>query len=307
MYSYTWYQWLTFFYFYCFFGWIFESTYVSLKKKRLVNRGFLRLPMLPIYGTGAVMMLWVSIPVRDSLCLTWLFGAIGATVLEYVTGAAMEHLFKVRYWDYSNQKFNLHGHICLSSSIAWGFLTIFMTWVLHKPVEHAILAMPFTWNMFFVIFMTIIFVYDAVICTREAFAFGKSLEALEKLRQELDGLQVQRALLKMEAEEYLEETKEELRERLEERYEQLPEQAKLQIAELREQITDAKTQLTAIRSKTERLLIEQEEKISALQEKRSRFLHHLTRSNPSATSKRFNQEFKQMQDYIRNNIRKPKE
>ena len=47
MYTYTWYQWLTFFYLYCFFGWIFESTYVSLKQKRFVNRGFLRLPMLP--------------------------------------------------------------------------------------------------------------------------------------------------------------------------------------------------------------------------------------------------------------------
>lgn len=62
MYTYTWYQWLAFFYVYCFLGWIFESTYVSLKQKRLVNRGFLRLPMLPLYGSGAVMMLWVSLP-----------------------------------------------------------------------------------------------------------------------------------------------------------------------------------------------------------------------------------------------------
>ena len=81
-----------------------------------------------------------------------------------------------------------------------------------------------------------------------------------------------------ENEEYLEETREELRERLEERYEQLPEHAKLQIAELREQIAE-------------------------LQEKRSRFLHHLTHSNPSATSKRFEREFKQLQEYIKNNIK----
>lgn len=57
MYTYAWYHWLTFFYVYCFFGWIFESTYVSLKQRHFVNRGFLRLPMLPLYGTGAVMML----------------------------------------------------------------------------------------------------------------------------------------------------------------------------------------------------------------------------------------------------------
>ena len=106
MYTYTWYQWLTFFYLYCFFGWIFESTYVSLKQKQFVNRGFLRLPMLPLYGSGAVMMLWVSLPFQDSLILTYISGVIGATALEYVTGYVMERLFKIRYWDYSNQPFN---------------------------------------------------------------------------------------------------------------------------------------------------------------------------------------------------------
>ena len=97
---YTWYQWLTFFYFYSFLGWIFESSYVSVKQRRLVNRGFLRIPLLPLYGSGALMMLIVSRPFQDSLLLTWLSGFTGATVLEYGAGWAMEQLFKVRYWDY---------------------------------------------------------------------------------------------------------------------------------------------------------------------------------------------------------------
>ena len=109
MYTYAWYHWLTFFYIYCFFGWSFESAYVSLRKGRFVNRGFLRLPMLPLYGTGAVMMLWVSLPVKDHLALVYLSGVIAATILEYVTGWSMERLFKVKYWDYSNQHFNLNG------------------------------------------------------------------------------------------------------------------------------------------------------------------------------------------------------
>ena len=210
MYTYTWYQWLTFFYLYCFFGWIFESTYVSLKQKRFVNRGFLRLPMLPLYGSGAVMMLWVSLPFQDSLILTYISGVIGATALEYVTGYVMERLFKVRYWDYSNQPFNIHGYICLSSSIAWGFLTIFMTHLIHKPIERAVLAMPLYWDLFFVFFVTVLFVYDSIVCTKEALAFGKSLEAMQKLRAELDNLQVQRALLKMNTEDRLQAAKEEL-------------------------------------------------------------------------------------------------
>ena len=65
MYSYTIVQWLFFFYFYCFFGWCFESTYVSLKEKRLVNRGFMRGPFLPLYGSGGIMMLVVSAPFQE--------------------------------------------------------------------------------------------------------------------------------------------------------------------------------------------------------------------------------------------------
>ena len=69
MYTYAWYHWITFFYLYCFFGWIFESTYVSFKQHHFVNRGFLRLPMLPLYGSGAILLLWVSLPYQDNLIL----------------------------------------------------------------------------------------------------------------------------------------------------------------------------------------------------------------------------------------------
>ena len=71
-----------FFYFYSFLGWIFESSYVSVKQRRLVNRGFLRIPLLPLYGSGALMMLIVSRPFQDSLLLTWLSGFTGATVFR---------------------------------------------------------------------------------------------------------------------------------------------------------------------------------------------------------------------------------
>ena len=77
MLGYTWIQWLFFFFFYSFFGWCFESTYVSLHEKRFVNRGFIRGPFLPLYGTGALMMLIVSMPFQDNLILTYVAGCVG--------------------------------------------------------------------------------------------------------------------------------------------------------------------------------------------------------------------------------------
>lgn len=209
MYTYTWYQWLLIFYVYCFFGWIFESTYVSLKQRRFVNRGFLRLPMLPLYGTGAVMMLWVSLPLEHNLFLVYLSGLVAATILEYVTGWAMERLFKMKYWDYSNQRFNLNGYICLSSSIAWGFLTIFLTEVIHPPVERLILLLHPIPAFVTVGAVTIMFTADAVQSVRAALDLAKVLDAMTKMRAELDDIQVQMALLKSETSQRVAEVRDE--------------------------------------------------------------------------------------------------
>lgn len=214
MYEYTWYQWLTFFYLYCLFGWIFESTYVSLKKGRFVNRGFLRLPMLPLYGTGAIMMLWISLPVKDNLLMVFLFGMIGATVLEYVTGSVMERLFKVKYWDYSNQILNLNGYICISSSIAWGFLTILMTEVIHPPIEDFVLNLNLSVELGVLAVVSVLFVNDCIRSVKEALDLAKVLESLTNMRSELDNLQVQIALLKAETSQKMAVMKKEQLERL---------------------------------------------------------------------------------------------
>lgn len=135
-------QWVLLFFFYSLCGWVWESCYVSLRQRRWVNRGFLHGPLLPIYGFGAVIILLATIPVERSLVLIYVCGTLAATLLEYVTGAVMERMFHVRYWDYSNQKCNLSGYICLSSSIAWGFFSILLVRFVHPPIAALLLRMP---------------------------------------------------------------------------------------------------------------------------------------------------------------------
>lgn len=179
-------QWLFFFYFYCFAGWCFESTYVSIKSRQVVNRGFMRGPFLPLYGSGGMMMLIVSYPFREHQILVYLAGCIGATALEYVTGVAMEALFKVRYWDYSNQKFNFQGHICLKSSLFWGVLTLIFTNILHKPIEHMILSIPGTVLAPVTLILTVIITADFSVSFKSAMDMRDILVALEKVRTEME-------------------------------------------------------------------------------------------------------------------------
>lgn len=191
MYPYTLTQWLFLFYFYCFLGWCVESTHVSIRQKppHWVNRGFMRGPFLPLYGSGAIMMLVVSAPFQHNLFLTYVAGCIGATILEYITGVTMEALFKVRYWDYSNQPFNFQGHICLGTTLAWGGLTILMTRVIHKPIENLLYMIPLNMLSVFVFILTVFIAADFALSFRAALDIRDILLGMEKVKEEMAHMQ----------------------------------------------------------------------------------------------------------------------
>ena len=162
---------------------------MSFKSRKLVNRGFMRGPFLPLYGSGAIMMLIVSMPFQDNVILTYMAGVAGATVLEYITGVTMEALFKVRYWDYSNQRFNFQGHICLSSSIAWGFLTILMTRVVHRPVEQFVMSIPGNVLFPLTMLLTVYIVVDFTLSFKAAIELRDLLVKMQKVKDEVERLQ----------------------------------------------------------------------------------------------------------------------
>ena len=185
MHVYTTGQWVLLFFFYCFCGWVWESCYVSVCQRRWVNRGFLRGPLLPIYGSGAIIILFVTLPVAGNLWLVWLLGMLAATALEYVTGAAMEALFKVRYWDYSKQKFNLNGHICLSSSIAWGFFSILLVKFIHPPIGRLLADVPARLVDPLALVLTAVFTVDVVQSVQAALDLREMLSRLTEENEEL--------------------------------------------------------------------------------------------------------------------------
>lgn len=189
MYSYSMIQWMFFFYFYCFAGWCVESAYVSIEKRKLTNRGFLRGPFLPLYGSGGIMMLVVSMPFRDNLVMTYLAGCVGATVLEYVTGVVMEALFKVRYWDYSRQPLNFQGRVCLGTTLAWGLLTILMTQIIHVPVERLVLSIPDQALTISTIVITSFFLVDFALSFKAAIDLRNVLIMMEQVKKEMVRIQ----------------------------------------------------------------------------------------------------------------------
>ena len=189
MHSYHLTQWVLFFFFYSFVGWVWESCYVSVRKRRWVNRGFMHGPMLQIYGSGALVVLISTIGVRENIILIFLFGMAAATVLEYVTGAGMERLFHVRYWDYSNQKLNLHGYICVSSSLCWGCFSVLLVRVLHVPVETAVLKLPLVAADWIAFVLVAVAAVDLTQSFNEAMDMKRILTQLEESKEQLHKLE----------------------------------------------------------------------------------------------------------------------
>lgn len=193
-------HWILFFYIYCFLGWVWESAYVSVCKRKFVNRGFLKGPFLPIYGSGALCILIATIPVRGNVPLMFLVGMVSATVLEYVTGAVMERLFRVRYWDYSDKFLNVNGYICLSSTICWGVMTILVTEVFHVYIERLVMKLDIRVVNYAVLILTPVIAADFATSFNAAIKLRDSLIQNDRVRAELEKIIERKNALEAELE-----------------------------------------------------------------------------------------------------------
>lgn len=177
--------WLVYFYVYCILGWCFESGNVSLRKREWTNRGFMRGPWLPIYGSGALVILLSTLHVDDRPWLVFITGAFAATLLEYVTGVVMLAVFKVRYWDYRYHKIQFQGHICLVSTMAWGVLSVVMVYGIHPYIEKAVNMLNADVVNIITFLVTICITYDFANSLRNALDVRKLIIQAEEIRDKL--------------------------------------------------------------------------------------------------------------------------
>ncbi len=182
--GYNFYQMIGFFYFYCIVGWCVETTYVSMRRRKFINRGFLRGPFVPIYSFGAFLIIFITEPVSFSLPLVFLVGMIGASLIELITGILMESIFKVRYWDYSNNRFNFMGHICLFTSLAWGVLSVVLMGFLHQFAQKIMNAFSLDTIRIGVEIISVLFLVDFVLSVKAALDLAVILQKMEHGKEE---------------------------------------------------------------------------------------------------------------------------
>lgn len=125
---------------YAFLGWIVEIINNVVVFKKFVNRGFLIGPYCPIYGVGGLIATIFLTKYKESIIVLFVMSMFLFALLEYFTSYLMEKLFKARWWDYTDYRFNINGRICLETLIPFGLLGCFAIYVVN-PIIFSIFNM----------------------------------------------------------------------------------------------------------------------------------------------------------------------
>lgn len=127
-------QWFLWFIVYSFMGWAYESAICSIEQKKFINRGFLKGPLCPVYGFGALVCILLLYQKTENVVVLFLVGMFLTCTVEYITAILLEKLFDSKWWDYSNRRFNLNGRICLLGAVVFGILSVLLIKVFHTHI-----------------------------------------------------------------------------------------------------------------------------------------------------------------------------
>lgn len=176
---------LLYFFVYGFLGWCTEVGFAAFKTHHFVNRGFLNGPICPIYGVGVTAVITVLTPYKSDIIVLYILSVVLVTVLEGVTGWAMDKIFHNKWWDYSDMPLNIGGYVCLLFSIVWGFACLFIIYFI-QPLVHDLLAfIPTIVGIVLIVILGITLIADLYVTASTIFKFNRRLAAMEKIAAEM--------------------------------------------------------------------------------------------------------------------------
>lgn len=172
---------ISYFIIYSFFGWVMESVLKTYLQKKPVNSGFLYSPFCPIYGFGAIFMLLFLQEFKDNVVLLFIIAFFTLSLWEYIVGWLLEKVFHTKYWDYSENKFNIKGRVCLLNSLFWGFLGVVFIKYMHPFISEKIDMIPQNILVFSVIIITISIIVDTIVSSVKVTNIQSKLEKLKEI------------------------------------------------------------------------------------------------------------------------------
>lgn len=162
-----------------------ESIFRSVCEKKIINSGFLYGPFCPIYGFGAIIMILFLDIFKSNLIVLFIMSVLILSLWEYIVGWLLEKIFKTKYWDYSEHKFNIKGRVCLTNSIAWGVIGIIFTKYLNAFVFNWIFKIPTNINIIILVVASVYLLIDTIISVINMGTLKNNIEKLSEIGKNL--------------------------------------------------------------------------------------------------------------------------
>lgn len=164
------------FYIYGFIGWIVEVIYYGVTEEKFINRGFLNGPHCPVYGIGFYGVIWFFRRFIHNFPLLFFGSAFIATAVELIAGVVLYWIFHMRWWDYSEYKFNFHGFICLRFFIYWGLACSLGMYMLHPSVMYVIGHTMMPIRIVVVAVLSMLMVIDLIVTVTSIFQLSDKVK-----------------------------------------------------------------------------------------------------------------------------------
>lgn len=187
-YNYTFSETVCIFLIYSFVGWCTEVVYATLIHGRFVNRGFMIGPVCPIYGFGVLSVVMFLEPVKENWALLFLASMVFTSLIELAAGFVLERLFNEKWWDYSEEPFNLKGYICLKFSIMWGLACVLVIDVVHPTIMKAVRLIPHTVLSMLLLVLFSVFIADAAVTMLNVLKIRIYIRSAEEIKTALEQL-----------------------------------------------------------------------------------------------------------------------
>lgn len=177
--NFNFYNLIYFFTFYSFGGWCIEVLYYFKNEHKFVNRGFLYGPFCPIYGCGAVSLVVFLDNYKNNIFILFFLAVLLTSILEYFTGFILEKAFKTKWWDYTDDPFNIHGRVCLLYSLMWGVGEVVIIRIVHPILNDMVTNIPSILGDIVLSVIVIYFIFDFCFTLASLMQFDKMFYAFQ--------------------------------------------------------------------------------------------------------------------------------
>ena len=133
-----------------------------------------------MYGIGAIIMIALG-RISSNVIIIFIIGFLVFSIWEYIVAVILEKMFKTKYWDYSNIKFNIKGRVCLKNSIYWGILGVLLIFVIQPIIENFTNAIPSNILVYINIILSLAIFIDAIITIFKIMIIDKKISEVFEL------------------------------------------------------------------------------------------------------------------------------